>query len=311
MNNIKQKNIKIIIALSVVAASILSFLFLKNYLGLDQLYHVFDKINSGEFEKDNTEYSMCVHFLDVGKADCIYIKCENKNILIDAADKDVSNSVVEYLCRQNINKLDLVAVTHPHRDHIGQMEDVVNNFKIDNFIMSEIPLEIIPTSITYKKMLESIKNKNLKIKLVHAGEKFTLGNMKINILSPYKQYDNLNNNSVVMRLEYGNESFVFTGDAEKEAENDIIKNGFNLNASVLKVGHHGSNTSTTKNFLEKVNPKVSIISVGKDKNKLPKENIIKRIKKSGSEIYRTDIYGTVILRTNGNGIDISTERRIA
>lgn len=311
MNNIKQKNIKIIIILSVIAASILSFLFLKNYLGLEQLYQVFDKINSSEFEKDNTEYSMCVHFLDVGKADCIYIKCENKNILIDAADKDVSSSVVEYLCRQNINKLDLVVVTHPHRDHIGQMEDVVNNFKIDNFIMSEIPLEIIPTSMTYKKMLESIKNKNLKIKLVHSGEKFTLGNLKIDILGPYKQYDNLNNNSVVMRLEYGNESFIFTGDAEKEAENDIIKNGFNLNASVLKVGHHGSNTSTTKSFLEKVNPKVSIISVGKDKNKLPKENIIKRIKKSGSEIYRTDIYGTVILRTNGNGIDISTERRIA
>lgn len=311
MNNIKQKNIKIIIAISVIAASILSFLFLKNYLGLEQIYQVFDKINSSEFEKGNAEYSMCVHFLDVGKADCIYIKCENKNILIDAADKDVSNSVVEYLCRQNINKLDLVVVTHPHRDHIGQMEDVVNNFKIDNFIMSEIPLEIIPTSITYKKMLESIKNKNLKIKLVHSGEKFTLGNLKIDILGPYKQYDNLNNNSVVMRLEYGNESFIFTGDAEKEAENDIIKNGFNLNASVLKVGHHGSNTSTTKSFLEKVNPKVSIISVGKDKNKLPKENIIKRIKKSGSEIYRTDIYGTVILRTNGNGIDISTERRIA
>ncbi len=254
---------------------------------------------------------MCVHFLDVGKADCIYIKCENKNILIDAADKDVSNSVVEYLCRQNINKLDLVVVTHPHRDHIGQMEDVVNNFKIDNFIMSEIPLEIIPTSITYKKMLESIKNKNLKIKLVHSGEKFTLGNLKIDILGPYKQYDNLNNNSVVMRLEYGNESFIFTGDAEKEAEKDMIQNNLNLKASVLKVGHHGSSTSTTKNFLKKVNPQFSIVSVGKDRNKLPKENIIKRIKKSGSDVYRTDIYGTIILKTNGDGIDISTERRIA
>ena len=311
MSNIKQKNIKIIIIISTVAITILSFLFFKDYLGLEKVYQIFDRMNSGEFEKDNDKYSMCVHFLDVGKADCIYIKCEDKNILIDAADKDVSSRVVEYLCRQNINKLDLVVLTHPHRDHIGQMEDIINNFQIDNFITSEIPQEIIPTSITYKKMLESIQKKNLKIKSVHAGEKFVLGNLKINILSPCRQYDNLNNNSVVMRLEYGKESFIFTGDAEKEAENDIIKNGFNLNASVLKVGHHGSNTSTTKSFLEKVNPKISIISVGKDKNKLPKKNIIKRIKKSGSEIYRTDIFGTIILRTNGNGIDVSTERRIA
>lgn len=311
MNNKKQKNIKAIIIISIFIAACLSLLFINNYLGIEKIYQVFDKINSSEVERGNSEYNMCIHFLDVGKADCIYIKCENKNILIDAADKDVSSSVTEYLCRQNVNKLDLVVVTHPHRDHIGQMEDIINNFKIDNFIMSDIPQEIMPTSITYKKMLEAIHNKNLKIKLAHAGEKFTLGNLKIDILGPYKQYDNLNNNSVVMRLEYGNENFIFTGDAEKEAENDMIKNNFNLKASVLKVGHHGSNTSTTKKFLEKVSPKFSIISVGKDRNKLPKENIIKRIKKSGSEVYRTDIYGTVILRTNGDGIDISTERRIA
>ena len=160
-------------------------------------------------------------------------------------------------------------------------------------------------------MLESIQNKKLKIKLAHAGEKFILGSLKINILSPCKHYDNLNNNSVVMRLEYGNESFMFTGDAEKEAENDMIQNNFDLNASVLKVGHHGSNTSTTKTFLEKVNPKFSIISVGKDRNKLPKKSVIKRIKKFGSEIYRTDVYGTVVLKTNGNGITISTERKVA
>ncbi|MDR1627371.1 MAG: MBL fold metallo-hydrolase [Oscillospiraceae bacterium] len=311
MNNLKRKNIKISIIISILAASLLSLLFLGKYLRLEKIYQVFNKLNSLELKSDNNEYNMCVHFLDVGKADCIYIKCEDKHILIDAANKDVSSGVVEYLCRQNVDKLDLVIATHPHSDHIGQMHDVINSFEIDNFVMSEIPQKIIPTFTTYKKMLKSIQDKQLKIKLVHAGEKFTLGNLKINILSPCRQYDNLNNNSVVMRLEYGNDSFIFMGDAEKEAENDMVKSNLNLDSTVLKVGHHGSSTSTTKDFLEKVAPEFSIISVGKNIHKLPKKNIIKRIKKTGSKVYRTDTHGTIILRTNGKGIDVLTERRIA
>ena len=119
MNNIKQKSVKIIIVIAIFVSVILSSLYIGNHLGLERIYLFFDKINSSEFIQNNNEYKMCVHFLDVGKADCIYINCENKRILIDAADKDVSNSVVEYLFRENVNKLDLVVVTHPHRDHIG------------------------------------------------------------------------------------------------------------------------------------------------------------------------------------------------
>lgn len=263
---------------------------------------------SDQSEPTNEDFDMSVHFMNVGKADCAYIKCKNHSILIDAADKEPYGTVTEYLKKQGVSKLDLVVISHPHRDHIGQMAEVIKEFKVDKFLEPNIPDKFLPTTMTYEKMLKEISKKNINSKLVKGGETFNLGDMHIEIFGPLSPNENLNNNSVVMKITYKNVSFLFMGDAEKIEEAEILSSGVNVKSTVLKVGHHGSRTSSSQNFLEKVQPQYSIISVGPDKSNLPKEEIIKRISKICKNIYRTDLNGNIIVSTNGKDIKVLTEK---
>ncbi len=288
-----------------------AFIFNGNLLkdfSWNKLIESSDVGNNSEINQKNSENNMYLHFLNVGKADCCYIKYKDKNILIDAADKEPTNVVTEYLERQGVKKLDLVVVSHPHRDHIGQMKDVIEKFEIDKFIAAKVPQNITPTSVTYEKMLKALKKKGIKINYVKSGEKFNIGDIKIEILGPVNSHENLNSNSVVMKIKYNNVSFLFTGDAEKVEEEDIINSNADLKATVLKVGHHGSKTSSSYNFLSKVKPKYAVISVGPDKSNLPKEIILKRLDKFCDKIYRTDERGTIILSTDGNDIKMKSEK---
>ena len=246
--------------------------------------------------------------MNVGKADCAYINCNNHSILIDAADKEPMGTVTEYLKKQGVSKLDLAVISHPHRDHIGQMSEVIQEFKIDKFIEPSIPEKFLPTTTTYEKMLKEISKKNISSKLVKGGESFNLGDMHIDIFGPLSPNENLNNNSIVMKITYKDVSFLFMGDAEKTEETEILSSGFNVKANVLKVGHHGSHTSSSQSFLEKVQPEYSIISVGPDKNNLPKEEVVKRISKVCKNIYRTDLNGNIVVSTNGKDIKVITEK---
>lgn len=272
-------------------------------------HNIFASLGLSDISSCSYSDDMQVHFLDVGKADAIFIKCKDKNVLIDAADVDNTDKVVEYLNRHDVKKLDLVVVTHPHRDHIGQMSKVVRKFNIDKFIMPRVPDAIKPTSRTYEKLLLSLKDRNIKASVPNQGEQIELGDMKINILSVSKEYDNINNYSVVLQICYGEEKFLFMGDAEKEAERDIMRQGYNLGSTVLKVGHHGSLTSSTKEFLDKVSPQYAVICVGHDRSNLPKDATLKKLNKVCSNVLRTDKDGTIILSTSGKGIHVYTEKR--
>lgn len=254
------------------------------------------------------DYKMSVHFLNVGKADCAYINCGDKNILIDAADKDVSNNVREYLKRQNVEKLDLVVMSHAHRDHIGQMDDVIKNFDIDKFLMPDIPNKIVPTSRTYVSMLKALDEKKVNVEIAKVGSRFSIGDMVIDIFAPCGIYDDINNTSIVMKITFGKDSFLFTGDASEQSELDMIKRGFDLKSTVLKVGHHGSRTSSTWKFLNAVSPDYAVISVKKDKSNLPNERIIKRLNSCNIKTYRTDESGNIVCCTNGDGVTFTTER---
>lgn len=258
---------------------------------------------------ENISEDLQVHFLDVGKADFIYIKFKNHNIIIDAADKEPNNIVTEYLKKQDVSKIDLAVVSHAHRDHIGQMADVIKNFSVEKFIMSEIPESLTPTGRTYEKMLRALKEKEINSKIAKAGESFEIEDLKIEVLGPVKPGRNLNDTSLVLKMTYKNVSFLFTGDAEKTEESDIINAGYNLKADVLKVGHHGSRTSSSENFLKKVSPKFVVISVGPDKSNLPKEEILERIKKYCKNIHRTDLNGNIIISTNGKNIKVTDEKK--
>lgn len=258
--------------------------------------------------RELAEEKMSVHIIDVGKADSIYITSGDKNILVDAGDIDTSNKVLEYLKKRDVKKLDLVVVSHPHKDHIGGMRDIINEIQIERFMMPEVPDDIIPTGKTYESMLLALDKNNIKVDKPICGDSFKIGDMELNILSPSKKYDKLNNNSIVIKLRYGNKSFLLTGDAEKEAENDIIRSGYDLKSDVLKVGHHGSKTSSTQNFLNAVSPQYAAISVGENNKNLPRYSVVSRIEQSNIKIFRTDINGDIVFVTDGNNIDVKVEK---
>jgi len=263
---------------------------------------------SNQIESNNDDFNMSVHFMNVGKADCAYIKCNNNSILIDAADKEPYGIVTEYLKKQGVSKIDLAVISHPHRDHIGQMSEVIKEFKVDKFLEPNIPEKFLPTTKTYENLLKEISKKNINSKSVKGGESFNLGDMHIDILGPLSPDENLNNNSLVVKITYKDVSFLFMGDAEKTEEAQILSSGANIKATVLKVGHHGSRTSSSQNFLEKVKPDYCVISVGPDKSNLPKEEIIKRISKLCKNIYRTDLSGNIVISTNGKNLKVITEK---
>ena len=294
-----------IIAVMILALSlILSYSDIKNF----NWKSIFDQTGVSDTTTQDYGSNMSVHFLNVGKADCAYIKCGDHNVLIDAADKESTNTVVEYLKRQGVAKLDLVVASHPHRDHIGQMDKVIKEFEIGSFIEPDIPKEILPTSVTYENMLRALIDKKVKAKIAVPGEKFEIGDMKIEIFGPIVKRESINNNSVVIKITYGSVSFLFAGDSGKPEETDLINSGYDLSSTVLKVGHHGSNSSSTYKFLGKVSPKYAVISVAPDKSNLPKEKVLERLKKFSDHIYRTDEDGTIIFLTDGKEISVKTEK---
>lgn len=304
--SVKQKR-TLIVSLIIIFAIAIGITVCENF-NIISWKNVFNLAGVSDFASESDRYDMSVHFIDVGKADSIYIKCKDKNILIDAGEKNTYDLVNEYLRRQNVKVLDLVIATHPHTDHIGGMPKVIEEFQINKLLMPELKEEVIPTSRTYEKFLLAIKNKNIAPERPIPGTSFNVGELIFEVLAPNKQYDDVNNNSIVVKMTFKNTSFLFTGDAEKESENDMMNNNFNLEADVLKVGHHGSKTSTSSAFLKKINPKYAVVCVGEDRYNLPKKITIDKLTKRNIKVFRTDCNGTVVFSTDGNKISVFTEK---
>lgn len=248
--------------------------------------------------------NLVVDIIDVGQGESILIRLPNsKSMLIDAASKSESSKVVSYIKNKGIDKIDYLIATHPHEDHIGGMVDVIYNFNIGKIYMPKVT----HTSKTFKNTLYAIKDKGLKVTPAKGGEKILEDNtLSIDILAPNSsKYESLNNYSIVLKITHGKTSFLFTGDAERISENEMLKMGYNLKADVLNVGHHGSNSSTTKKFLDAVSPKIAVISFGED-NKYghPHKEVINRLKKLMVEIYTTAEHGNISIESNGQDIAI-------
>ena len=246
-----------------------------------------------------------VHFLDVGQGDSIFIELPtNETILIDASIKDASNKIINYLREENVSKIDYVFATHPHSDHIGGMSAVIKTFDIGQIYMPKA----VTTTKTYENLLLTIKDKNLKIKTAKAGNTIIdTDDLKLVVLAPNQDsYESLNNYSIVLKLTYKEKSFLFMGDAETLSEKEITGD---VQADVLKVGHHGSRTSTSQAFLNKVNPSYAVISVGLNNDyKHPHQEVIDRLEKKNIKIYRTDQNGDIIFTTDGYNIDVKVEK---
>ncbi|CAM2943445.1 ComEC/Rec2 family competence protein [Hathewaya histolytica] len=251
--------------------------------------------------KESVKDKLTIHYINVGQGDAELIQFKGKNLLIDAGPNKSSEQLLTYLRRTGVKRLDFVIATHPHEDHIGNMDDVIREFEIGEFIAPKVSAN----TKSFEWMLKNLKSKGLKITTAKAGLKLDIHkNLKCEFVAPNKdKYDDLNNYSAVVKLTYGKNRFLFTGDAETLSEKEILAKGFDISADVLKFGHHGSSTSSSKDFLRKVNPKIGIVSCAKGNNYgHPHKETLSKIKEFQIKTYRTDIDGDIILVSDGSNI---------
>ena len=247
-----------------------------------------------------------VHFVDVGQGDGAIVVCDGKTLVIDGGTAENGAKMVEYLQNTlHVSKVDFVIGTHPHADHIGGLPDVIRACKVKKLYSPVDEFEAKP----FETMKRAADDKKLKITVPQAGQSFSLGRAKVEFLAPLGIYDNVNDLSLVVRITYGQTAFLFTGDAERPSEYDMTDSGEDLSATVLKVGHHGSNTSTSYVFLRQVMPAYAIISCGKDNAYgHPHEEVLSRLADEGAVVYRTDECGTIVCRSNGAKVTVRTEK---
>ena len=276
---------------------------LANEIGLGNLINSesTEAINQNNITPVNGELQ--VYYIDVGQADSILIINKEDAMLIDAGNNEDGEDVVNFIKDKGITKLDYVVGTHPHEDHIGGLDDVINSdIEIENVLMPKIET----TTKTFEDVVDAISNKGLTVKAPSKGDTFTLGDSNLEVMTDsILDEDNLNLSSITLRLQYGNNSFLFMGDSEKENEKTITW----PKTDVLKVGHHGSDTSSSEEFLNEVKPSISIIMAEKGNSYgLPKEEIVERLENVGSKVYRTDENGTIEVTSDGNNINVTTKK---
>lgn len=257
--------------------------------------------------------TLSVHFIDVGQGDCSLIRCGGTDILIDAGEREAGETVVQYLQQQGIRSLDYVIATHPHSDHIGGLPRVLQEIPAEHVLVSDIPEADLPTTASYERFLDAAEQASLTLETASPGDRYPLEQGAVlEILGPVgTDYDSLNNYSLVARLTYGETSFLFTGDMEEKAEKELLKAQVLSPVDVLKVGHHGSSTSTKKKFLEAVSPAMAVIECGDNSYNHPNANTVKRLEGYTDRIYRTDLLGTIVMASDGRDIRVHWEKEAA
>ena len=255
-------------------------------------------VNDAE-EKVEVNGNLAVSFIDVGQADCILITTNDHNMLIDAGNNEDGEKLVSYFNSLGITKFDHVVATHAHEDHIGGMDDIINNFDIDNFYMPQSTT----TTKTFEDVLDALISKEISISIPKIDSEFNLDDAKLKVIYAGDETNDLNDSSIVLKLTYKNNSFLFTGDATSNIEKEILNK--DIKADVLKVGHHGSQYSSTDDFLAAVNPKYAVILVGKN-NSYGHPTIETLNKLANTKVYRTDENGTIIFTSDGKDISVKT-----
>ena len=249
-----------------------------------------------------------VHYLDVGQADCILLQCGGASMLIDGGNVDDGQLVVSYLEQQGVERLESVVCTHAHEDHVGGLPGVLAVFETGNVWC---PVREY-SSKCFRDFLYYADQQDLELVCPAPGSTYDLGGAEVTVLGPVRDDYDTNNSSIVLRVEYGQTSFLFTGDAETQAENDILDAGYDVSATVLKVGHHGSETSTGYRWLRTVDPAYAVIQVGTGNSYgHPHEAAMSRLRDAQVPVYRTDMQGHTVCRSDGQSVSFTTQKEAA
>lgn len=249
-----------------------------------------------------------VHFIDVGQADAIFVQLpDGKNMLVDAGKNTSATTIINYLKNNQVEKLDFLVGTHPHEDHIGSLDAVIKYFEIGEVLMPKAS----NNTQTFRDVLAAVQDKGLQVKTAKAGVNLISdGNLSVDMLAPCgTKYESLNNYSAVLKIKYIDVAFLLMGDAEELAEKEILAGAADIKAQVLKVGHHGSYSSTTPDFLQAVSPTYAVISVGKGNDyQHPHQATLKKLQKAGATILRTDQKGSIVFSTDGRELSYVCDR---
>jgi len=251
---------------------------------------------------------LTVRFIDVGQGDCILVRMGGETMLIDCGEKKFYGRVADALAGLGITEIDHLVATHPHSDHIGGMEDIVKNYEINNIYMPKIEHD----TRTYENLLDAIEAKGLMIDAPAPGTVIYVGGAAVTFLGPVNPlYKEINDNSIVLRIEYGNFSCLITGDIMAAAEKDILAQGLQLQSTVIKAPHHGSSSSSSQSFVDAVAPEYAVILVGAGNSyNHPNEEVVQRYRQAGAEVLTTRDSGDISFITDGTYLTVSTEKSV-
>ena len=249
---------------------------------------------------DPSTFPLKAYFFDVGQGDCELIQCEGVNVLIDGGEADYGRRVEAYLKRCGVETIDCYILTHPHSDHIGAAAHLIDAFDIRDLMMTEFSELNVPTTKAYEDTLEAAATSNATVSFVKGGDRYTNGALTLEILAPLEETDDYNDMSIVVRVSYKGTSLLYMGDASSNVEAQLLTGNAALSADVLKVGHHGSVMSSSPAFLKEVSPEYAVISCGADNAYgHPNSETLKSLADVGSEVFRTDSDGTVLIFGDG------------
>ena len=260
-----------------------------------------------------TSGELKVYIIDVGQGESILISTEERSMLIDAGENDKGDEVLDFIHDLGLEQLDYVLATHPDSDHIGGMDTVLENIDVtEGVFFGEMPDKLIPTTKTYEDVLDVIEEKDIPLFTALAGDTIDLGSGAVlTVLGPVdpQAADNKNDTSVVTRLDFGESSFLFNGDQEEDMEQQLLQSGADLDCDMMTMGHHGSSTSSSQQYLDAVTPEYASISCGRgNQYGHPHDETIEKLEAMGVEYYRTDVNGNITFTSDGEDISVRTEK---